>query len=63
MVPHFHGENQAEFHIWCAMAHRQGFASVYTVHIDMLILRQAQALQNIERVDVCRIHKETSVTR
>ena len=20
-VPHFHGENLAEFHVWCAMAH------------------------------------------
>ena len=37
VMPHFHGENPVEFRIWCAMAHWQGFASVYAVCIDMLV--------------------------
>ena len=37
-MPHFHGKNPTEFRVWCAMVHGQGFASVYMVHIDMLIL-------------------------
>ena len=34
----FHGENLAVFRVWCAMAYQQGFMSVYTVHMDMLVL-------------------------
>ena len=41
----------------------QGFMSIYTVCIDMLILRHTEALQNIMIVDACRIHGETNVTR
>ena len=37
-MPHFHNENPSEFRIWCAMVHQQGFASMYTVRIDMLAL-------------------------
>ena len=37
-VPYFHGKNLVEFRIWCAMVHQQGFASMYTVRIDMLAL-------------------------
>ena len=62
-MPHFHGENEAEFRIWCAMAHRQGFASVYTLLINMLILGWAEALQSIKCVDASFIYKESSVTR
>ena len=29
-MPYFHFENLAEFCVWCAMVHRQGFASVYS---------------------------------
>ena len=42
-MPHFHGKNPAEFRIWYAMAHQQGFTSMYTERIDMLILRQVEA--------------------
>ena len=61
-MPHFHGENSAEFHVWCAMAHQQGFTSVYTMCLDMLILWQAKALQSVKHVDACCIHGETNVT-
>ena len=37
-MPYIHGENLVEFRVWCAMAHRQGFVSVYTALIDMLVL-------------------------
>ena len=30
-MPYFHGKNPVEFCIWCAMAHRQGFASMSTI--------------------------------
>ena len=36
-MPYFHGENLAKFRVWCAMAHQQGFVSVYMVPIDMLV--------------------------
>jgi len=36
---------------------------MYTAHIDMLILRRAEAFQSIKCVDSCCIHRETSVTR
>ena len=29
-MPYFHFENLAEFCVWCAMVHQQGFASVYS---------------------------------
>ena len=46
-IPHFHNENLVEFHVWCTMVNRQGFASMYTVRIDMLVLRQAEYSMNI----------------
>ena len=61
-VPRFHGENLAVFCVWCAMAHRQGFALVYMAFIDMLVPSQAKALQSIKHVDACHIHRETNVT-
>ena len=42
-MPYFHGKNPAEFHIYCAMAHQQGFMPVYTAHANMLVLGQAEA--------------------
>ena len=36
-VPHFHGENPVEFCIWCAIMHRQGFESMYSACINMLM--------------------------
>ena len=44
------------------MAHRQGFVPVYIASVNMFILRQVEALQSIEHVDACRIHRETNVT-
>ena len=61
-MPHFHGENSAKFRVWCAMAHWQGFAPVYTAHANMLMLGQARALQSIKHIDACCIHGETNVT-
>ena len=61
-MPHFHGENPVEFWGWGIMAHQQGFSSVYTACIDMLVLWRAEALQSIKHVDACRIHEETNVT-
>ena len=61
-IPHFLGENQTKFRVWRTMVHQQGSAFLYVAHIDMLILRQAEAPQSIKRIDTCRIHRETSVT-
>jgi len=61
-MPHFQGKNPAKFRVWCAMAHRQDFTSVYMARIDMLILRRTEAPQSIKGVDTCHIHGETSVT-
>ena len=61
-MPHFHSENLAKLLVWCAMAHRQGFASMYMACIDMLLLWWTKALQRIKHVDTCRIHNETNVT-
>ena len=47
VMPHFQGENPAEFRICCAMAHWQGFASVYTMCINMLTPWRAEALQSV----------------
>ena len=58
----YHGENLAEFHVWCVMAHQQGFLFVYITRIDMLILWRVEALQSIKHVDAHRIHGETNVT-
>ena len=52
----------AEFHIWCAMVHWQGFVPVYTTCVSMFMLRRAEAHQSIKHVDVCCIHGETNVT-
>ena len=60
-MPHFHGENLAKFCVWCTMVHWQGFASMYTARVDMLTLWQAEALQSVKHVDVCRIYRETNV--
>ena len=62
-VPHFHGKNLAEFRVWCAMTHQQGFTLVYTVRANMLVLGRAGALQSIKHIDVCHIHGETDVTQ
>ena len=61
-IPYFHGENLAEFRVCYAMAYRQDFAFVSAVHIDMLILWRAEALQSIKHVVACRIHGEIIVT-
>ena len=37
-MAHFNGENPAEFHIWCAMAHWQGFLPMYMARANMLML-------------------------
>ena len=58
----FSRQNPAEFHIYCAMAHQQGFMPVYTAHANMLVLGQAEAPQSIKHVDTCRIHEKTDVT-
>ena len=62
-MPHFHRKYLAKFHVWCTMAHQQGFTSGYTAHIKMLVLWWAEALQNIRHVDACRIYVETNVTQ
>ena len=62
-VSHFHGENPAEFRIWCTIMHQKGFTPVYMTHANMLVLGQAKALQSIKHIDACRIHKETNVTQ
>ena len=59
-MPHFHGENPEKFHVWCVMAHQQGFMLVYTTHANML--GWARAPQIIKHIDTCRIHRETNVT-
>ena len=61
-MPHFHGKNPVEFHIWCIIVHRQGFILMYTTRANMLMLGQAEAPQNIKHIDMCRIHGETDVT-
>ena len=58
-MPYFHGENLAEFCIWCAIAHRQGVAPIYTTRIDMLILRRVETPQSIKRVDACQCLSHT----
>ena len=61
-MPHFHGEKSCKFCIWCTMAHRKGFASVYAACINMLVLRRAGDLQSIKYIDACHIHgKPTSL--
>ena len=60
-MPHIYGENLAWFRIWCAMVYQQGFASMYTACIDMLILWWVEALQSLKHVYACRIHGETNV--
>ena len=62
-MPHFHGENLAEFRVWCVMAYRQGFMLVYTTYVSVFVLGQAKALQSIEPVDARRIHGEIDVTK
>ena len=61
--PNFHGENPAEFRVWCAMAHRQCFMPMYTTRANMLVLGRAETLQSIKHIDVCRIHGESNVTQ
>ena len=61
-MPHFHSENLAEFRIWCAMAHLQGFMPIYAAHANMLALVRAEAPQSIKHIDTCHIHGETNVT-
>ena len=61
-MPHFHGENPAEFCVQYPMTHRQGFMFVYMVHIDMLAPWRAKAPQSVKRVDACCIHEKTNIT-
>ena len=61
-MPHFRGENLAEFHVWCAIAHRQGLVLAYMACINIFILRQIGAHQNIKHVDARCLHGETNVT-
>ena len=61
-MPHFHSENLAEFWVWCAMAHQQGFMPVYMARAKMLMPGWVGALQRIGHIDMCRIHEETDVT-
>ena len=61
--PIFTAKNPKEFCVWCAMAHLQGSMPIYKVCIDMLVLRQAEALHNIKHVDMCRIRGETNFTQ
>lgn len=49
-MPHFHGENLIEFHVWCTTMHRQGFIPVYTSCINMLGLRHAGAHQSAKHM-------------
>ena len=42
-MPHFRGENSTEFRVWCAMAYQKGFALVFTVHANVLLLGQSGA--------------------
>ena len=42
-MPHFRGENSTEFCVWCAMAYQKGFALVFTVHANVLLLGQSGA--------------------
>ena len=44
-VPYFRGENPAEFCVWGAMAHRQGFMLVYVTRANMLLLGRARPLK------------------
>ena len=37
-VPNFYNENPAEFLVWYAMAHWQGFTLMYTARANMLVL-------------------------
>ena len=62
-LPYFHGENLAEFRVWYTMVYQQGFAFVYTVRINMLVLWWAETLQSIKHVDACHIHWKTNVTQ
>ena len=61
-MPHFHSENLAEFWVWCAMVHQQGFMPVYMARAKMLMPGWVGALQRIGHIDMCRIHEETDVT-
>ena len=58
----FSGKNLAEFRVWCDMAHRQGFAFVYTTCIDILAPWWDEALQSVKHTDMCLIYSETNVT-
>ena len=62
-VSYFHGENPAEFRIWCAIIYQKGFTPVYMTHANMLVLGQAKAPQSIKHIDACRIHGETNFTQ
>ena len=44
-MPHFHNENLAEFRVWCAMAHRQGFMPVYMACANMLMQDELEPLK------------------
>ena len=45
--PYSHVENLAEFRIWCAMVHQQGFVPVYTMRANVLMLGRVGAPQSI----------------
>ena len=50
-MPHFHNKNLLEFHVWCAMAHRQSFMLVYTTCANVSMLGQSGAPQSIKHID------------
>ena len=56
-IPYFHGKNLAEFRVWCAVAHQQGFLPMYTARANVLVLRWARAPQS-----TWHIHGETDFT-
>ena len=61
-VPHFLCENPTEFHVWCAMAHRQGFVPMYSMRFNMFIFRRVKTHESIKHINACRIHEEINVT-
>jgi len=58
----FHGENPAEFRVWCTTVHLQGFVLMNMARVNMLVPGWAGTPQSIKHVDTCRIHREIDVT-
>ena len=62
-VHHFHSKNSAEFHVWCAIVHWQGFTPVYMTRANILVLGWVRALQSFKHIDVSCLHRESDVTQ